>query len=86
MWYKNENGTTEKPVAIDQESSKVYVYVRKNFVEVEATEEIPAHWAWMEQKVRKDDWATYQEVMNHSDALDDVYEALTELAELIVEG
>ena len=32
----------------------------------------------------KDDWEVYAAVGNHSEALDDVYAALTELAELIV--
>lgn len=84
MWYYNENGSADKPEVIDNTSSKKFIYVRKNFTEVHATEEIPAHWKWMEQKIRKEDWATYQEVMDHGVALDDVYAALTELAELIV--
>lgn len=52
---------------------------------VEATEEVPEHWAWMENKVSKEDWETYTAVLEHTNALDDVYAALTELAELIVE-
>lgn len=81
MWYKNENGSNDKPSALDTETSKVYAYVRRNFEQVEATEEIPAHWQWEEMKISKDALAIYQE---HNDALDDVYAALTELAELIV--
>ena len=84
MWYKNENGSITKPEEIDRDTSKVYVFVRKDFVEVPADgDDHPAHWEWMERKIRKDDWATYQTVMGHETALDDVYAALTELAEII---
>lgn len=86
MWYANENGSAEKPVAVDRDSSKIFVYVRKDFEEVEATDETPAHWKWQEQKIRKEDWTIYQTVIGHDEALDDVYAALTELADLIVEG
>lgn len=81
MWYKNENGSLSKPSALDTETSKVYAFIRKDFEQVEATEDIPVHWQWMEMKISKDALAIYQE---HNDALDDVYAALTELAELIV--
>lgn len=83
MWYKSENGSIDKPESIDSDSSKVFVYIRKNFNEIAATEDVSAHWEWMEQKIRKEDWETYQEVMDHGVALDDVYAALTELAEII---
>ena len=83
MWYRNENGSVVKPAEIDNTSSELYVYVRKDFEEVAETEENPAHWTWMETKVRKEDWETYAKVMGHDSALDDVYAALTELAEII---
>ena len=83
MWYRNENGSSVKPDAIDQSASNRYVYVRKNFVLIEATEDIPEHWQWMETKILKEDWEIYLEVMDHGTALDDVYAALTELAEII---
>lgn len=90
MWYKVENGSVEKPVVLDQTSSKVYVYVRKDFVEVPASGEEgtseyrPTHWEWMECKIRKEDWVIFEKVLGHDDALDDVYAALTELADMIV--
>ena len=34
MWYMNENGNLEQPAALDTESSKKFVYVRKDFEEV----------------------------------------------------
>ena len=84
MWYRCENGSDVKPGVLDTESSRKYVYVRRNFVLIEAEEERPAHWVWEEQKILRDDWAVYEKVLEHGEALDDVYEALTELAELII--
>ena len=87
MWYRNENGSSVKPAAIDQTSSGQYVYIRKNFrlieESVEGEQVIPKHWEWYETKILKDDWEIYLEVMDHGSALDDVYAALTELAEII---
>ena len=87
MWYKCQNGIDVKPAALDRTSSQNYVYVRKDFEAVPASGEgnlfIPAHWEWMEMKIPKKDWDVYQQVMEHGEALDDVYAALTELADLI---
>ena len=82
MWRHTE-GSGVMPQALDTTSSKKYVYVRKNLVLVEATEEIGAHYEWDEKKIPKEDWAVYEQVIEHESALDDVYAALTELAELI---
>lgn len=85
MWRRSENGSLDKPLEIDKESSKKYVYVRKNFEEVPAANETPAHWRWDETKVPKEDWEVYEKILGHDSALEDVYAALTELAEMIVE-
>ena len=87
MWYHNENGSSDKPSVLDTTTSKKYVYVRKEFNLIPAQDEdISEHWEWLEMKIKKEDWAVYQQVMDHDAALDDVYAALTELAELILEG
>ena len=86
MWRKSENGNSTKPAALDTTSSRKWNYVRKDFILIESTEEIPEHWEWMDQKVLKEDWETYTKVIDHGDALEDVYAALTELAEIIEEG
>lgn len=83
MWYTAENGSLTLPAALDNTSSRVYVYVRKDFTVVEATEDVPAHYRWQEMKIPKADWAVYEKALGHDEALDDVYAALTELAELI---
>lgn len=84
MWYKCENGSLDRPQEIDSTSSAVYVYVRKDITEIPAEEDRPAHYEWMETKIRKEDWEVYEKVLGHGEALDDVYAALTELAEMIV--
>lgn len=84
MWYKCENGSLDRPQDIDSTSSAVYVYVRKNITAVPEAEGRPAHYEWMETKIPKEDWEIYEQVLSHGEALDDVYAALTELAEMIV--
>ena len=87
MWYKVSNGSGVKPNTFDQESSKLYVYIRKEFELIpesgEKDQTVPEHWEWMETKIRKEDWELFSKVMGHDDALDDVYAALTELADII---
>ena len=86
MWYDVTNGDLTRPAAIDETSSKVYVYVRRNIELVEATDEMPAHYRWQELKIPREMWEVTKKVFNHDSALDDVYSALVELAEIIVEG
>lgn len=85
MWHTVENGENVRPSAIDTTSSRVYVYVRKNTQAVEETEEFPAHYKWEELKIPREMWEISEKVLGHDEALDDVYGALTELAEMIVE-
>ena len=83
MWYVNSNSDSIKPEVLDTISSKKWNYIRKNFELIESTEEVPEHWQWLETKIDKDDWELYEEILGHDEALDDVYAALTELAEII---
>ena len=88
MWYKSSNGSLDRPAEVDRTSSKVYVIVRKDFVEIpvsgEGEEIIPAHYEWQECLIKKEDWELFEKVIGHDSALDDVYDALAELAEMIV--
>ena len=88
MWYKSSNGSLDIPSELDVYSSKVYVILRKDFVVIPETGEgeeiIPAHYEWMECRIPKEDWEIYKKALGHDEALDDVYAALTELAEMIV--
>lgn len=85
MWKHSENGNSTKPEALDTATSKKWNYIRKDFELVPAEEDRPEHWQWLEKKVLKKDWETYMQVADHGEALEDVYAALTELAEIITE-
>lgn len=91
MWYQVENDSTVRPAEADGTSSRAYVFVRRSFElvpEVRDGESVvmPAHYRWQEMKIPREMWEVCEKVMGHDTALDDVYEALTELAEMIVEG
>ena len=85
MWYTVENGNAVRPGDVDTTSSRVYVYVRRNFELVPEIEEIPAHYRWEEMKIPKEMWEVSRSVLAHDTALDDVYAALAELAEIFTE-
>ena len=81
-WYKSYS--VDKPDEVDTTSSKDWVYIRKNFNFVEATADSDSYWEYDEKLISKEDREIFQSVQSHDDALDDVYSALTELAEIIV--
>lgn len=85
MWYRAENGEALRPAEIDSTSSRAYVYIRRNIRLIEATEDVPAHYAWEETKIPRDAWAIMALAMGHETALEDVYAALAELAGIIAE-
>ena len=81
--------SSKRPESLDKTSSHVYNYVRQNIVEKMRTdsrtgESIP-YFEYEEKKIAKNDWALYEEIISHGSALNDVYAALTELAEMIQE-
>lgn len=87
MWYETEGGS-EKPEALDTTSSKVYVYIRKNFEEHEREEEGEEnvkikYWTWLEQKIEKKDWELYQSLIKSESDITDLQEALVELYEIV---
>lgn len=88
MWYDVENGADERPAELDTTSSRRYVYQRRKIERVPASgageELVPAHYRWEERKCTKEDWAV-QELLRQETALEDVYEALAELAGLLEE-
>ena len=88
MWHRNETGGLVAPSEVDLTSSKLYVYVRKNITFYpetgEGAETREAHFEWDEMKIPREMWAVCESVFGHDTALDDIYDALTELAEMIV--
>jgi hypothetical protein len=81
MWIKSEC-IGHKPDEIDSTSSKIYVYVRKDFEESK-TEEGAEKWTYMEQKILKEDWDTYKQVMANTSDVSDLTDAVIELAGII---
>ena len=88
MWTKQSSVNDVKPPEIQE--GKTFIRVRKDFILIpekgEDEHKIPAHWEWMEQKIRKEDWEFYQTLTDHTATLSDVEDALIELAEIITEG
>lgn len=81
MWYAVESGV--KPSEIDNTSSEIYVYLRKDIVKVE-DEEKGTYYEYLEQKIKKDDWDMYKQIISNTSDLADVQDALIELAEMVV--
>ena len=91
IWYKAESGNSIKPAETDTTSSKKWNYIRKDFEFFDPVSDqgeviIPGHWEWLEAKVLKNDWETFQKVLGHDESIEDCQNALIELAEMIVEG
>lgn len=86
MWKKSES--IEKPLEVDTVSSSTVCYVRKDITFVEAVEiegmEKPAHWEYLEQTIPAADWGIYESVIRNASNINDVSDALIELAEMIV--
>jgi len=80
MWIKAES--KDKPSMIDESTSEVYVYVRKDIEEFEREEE--TFYSYLEQKIKKEDWSLYESILSNTSDISDVQDALIELAEMVV--
>ncbi len=76
-WRWVENSSSEKPEAIDETSSNSVVYVRKNFIHIEAVEDqndsennVPEHWKYQEQVITKEEWPAYYNSIVNSANID----------------
>lgn len=83
MWEKRES--KERPSVLDTTSSRVYNYVRKSIEqETRQGEEGPeTFYVFDEQKILKEDWDTYENVVRNTQDVADVMDALVELAALV---
>lgn len=88
MWKKCIGGGTDRPERITVGDNEVYIRRNIILVETESEDETEtiAHYEWEELVISKDIWAVCSKFMGYDQALDDVYAALTELAEIITEG
>lgn len=84
MWRNSSSSGGVKPKALDTESSKVVVYVRKDFVEVPSCDidgkESGTHWEFLENAIPKEDWETYSQVAEHTESIASIEDALCELS------
>ena len=89
MWYRRESTSSVEPSRIQENETSVFLRRNITFVEESMTDEgeiIQAHYEWEEMVMSKDIWVICSKFIGHDEALDDVYAALTELAEIITEG
>ncbi len=87
MWNKVTNGSDNRPADVDETSSKVYVYVRRNIIRVEASgegeEAAGAHYEWEELKIPREMWEIARAVFEHTEELEAISGAIIEIAEII---
>ena len=82
MWKLAENGSNIKPDQVDDTSSRIYVYVRKEFKEIpNHGEEEGTHWQYLEKKILKTDWEVYSDILSAQTDITDIQLALCELYE-----
>lgn len=88
MWKTVQS--TEKPLEIDENSSKTVVYVRKDIAESttvnENGEEITAYYTYQENTIPKEDWDTYKAIMENQKLTTDLELALCDIYETIIGG
>ena len=80
MWYKAESSNI--PVIIDKTSSRNYVYVRKNIVAEERTDETGISetlYVYDEIKLPKDVYEIFKMETDNSERLTDVEEVIADL-------
>lgn len=84
MWYEAEYSI--EPKEIDNISSSVYVYIRKDIklIEKQNENETENIYICKEQKIPKNDWEIYEKILMHDTELSEVQDALIELSGLIV--
>ena len=82
-WYKCTNGENVKPEAVDITSSRKWAYVRKDFQQVAATEDIPEHWEWMELKIPLETLELYTKTVENATNVDTLTECILEMSEII---
>lgn len=81
MWRKSQSSV--KPNAVEVDEASGVVYVHRNIAEVEIANEQDKKpvkmFEYEENKVDMDSWETYKTVLNHSDELAEVRDALIEV-------
>lgn len=84
MWY--DGYSAEKPTEVDF-SSKKWVRVRKDIEYVAGDGEfVEPHWHYKERKIPREDWDLFVSVQSHEASIEDLEDAIIEIAEMVVGG
>ena len=68
MWTKSENADLIKPLST--EIGRNRVIVRRNFQEIPAAEDMPAHYEWEEWQMTAEQFEVYQEAQRNADIIE----------------
>lgn len=82
-WYEDYSSQVEKPEELDVTSSKVYNYIRKDIEQVEIIHDDGGktkEWHYFELKIKKEDWDLFTKIMENSDEIAVIEDALCELS------
>lgn len=88
-WKMSQSNDGVKPEEIDRTSSAAVVYIRKDLKKIIVNDENGGEltrWEYMEQKIPREDWALYEEMMNNRNDVTDIQLALCDLYELVSGG
>lgn len=87
MWRLAQNSNEVKPDEIDKTSSPNVVYIRKDFEELERTDEegnvVGTYWQYQENAIPKKDWELYEMLVSSDGKITDVELALCDVYEMI---
>ena len=78
MWTKSQNGEERKPAEFERSGDAVIL--RRDFRQIEATEEMPQHWEYEEWQMTAQQYEVHK---YHEEIEKEQADALIELAELI---
>lgn len=78
MWRKVQGSA--KPKLVDENSSSVYCYVRKDVKAIEKKGE--KLYEYHEQKIKKEDWDVYKQIITNTADITDTQEAIGEVLEI----
>lgn len=82
MWRKSENSNSVKP--LEFETGLSTIYLRKNFVLVEATEDREEHWSYDELEMDKSAYPLYAALQEKIDEQDSVIAEQDELLAMLL--
>lgn len=89
MWKTVQNANAEQPQEIDETSSSVVVYIRRNFKQITQTDDIGGEtgtgtgeitvWQYEENEIPKTDWELYKQALENKEQITETEQMLTDL-------